>query len=313
MARTEQKVRDLVDGDGEMRDAVETVLAHVDDDEDGEVTWVDVKGELTSGQWGRLIERGILVEGDAGFRLADTEAVRNGLNGEASTTSTSTSTSKSKSKSTSDDDSSSWSKYDKGAAVVTVALFAGYSWKPLRDVIGGVMDVFLGPLATLMPFYAVVMILALATGLYSTLLQANLMDMDKMSEYQSKMKDIQERRKQAKEEGNDAELDRIQEEQMEAMGDQMGMFKEQFRPMVWIMFFTIPVFLWMYWGIGIGPNAESHVPLQNLILPLVGEVAWTDQILGPIQAWIVWYFLCSMGFTQIIRKGLNIDMSPTAS
>jgi uncharacterized membrane protein (DUF106 family) len=164
-----------------------------------------------------------------------------------------------------------------------------------------------------MPFYAVVMILALATGLYSTLLQANLMDMEKMSKYQERMKDIQNRRKQAKEEGNDDELDRIQEEQMEAMGDQMGMFKEQFRPMVWIMFFTIPVFLWMYWGIGIGPNAESHVPLQNLILPLMGEVAWTDQVLGPIQAWIVWYFLCSMGFTQIIRKGLNIDMSPTAS
>ncbi|WP_142859240.1 DUF106 domain-containing protein [Salinigranum halophilum] len=312
MARTEQKVRDLVGGDGEMRDAVETVLAHVDDSETGEVAWVDVKGDLTSGQWGRLIERGILVEGDAGFRLADTEAVRNGLNGETDSTSTSKSTTTSKSAS-SDDEGSSWSKYDKGAAVVTVALFAGYSWKPLRDIIGGAMDVALGPLATLMPFYAVVMVLALATGLYSTLLQANLMDMDKMSKYQEKMKDIQARRKQAKEDGDDDELDRIQEEQMEAMGDQMGMFKEQFRPMVWIMFFTIPVFLWMYWGIGIGPNAESHVPLQNLVLPLMGEVAWTDQVLGPIQAWIVWYFLCSMGFTQIIRKGLNIDMSPTAS
>jgi uncharacterized membrane protein (DUF106 family) len=32
-----------------------------------------------------------------------------------------------------------------------------------------------------------------------------------------------------------------------------------------------------------------------------------------MQAWIVWYFLCSMAFTQIIRKGLDIDMSPTAS
>jgi uncharacterized membrane protein (DUF106 family) len=315
MARTEQKVRDLVDGDGDMREAVETVLAHADDDDAGEVAWVDVKGELTSGQWGRLIERGVLVEGDAGFRLADPEEVRRGLNGEASTASTSSkSKAKSKSKSASGDGGgSSWSKYDKGAAVVTVALFAGYSWAPLRNVIGGVMDVFLGPLATLMPFYAVVMVLALATGLYSTLLQANLMDMEKMSEYQSKMKDIQERRKEAKEAGDDDALDRIQEEQMEAMGDQMGMFKEQFRPMVWIMFFTIPVFLWMYWGIGIGPNAESHVPLQNLVLPLMGEVAWTDQVLGPIQAWIVWYFLCSMGFTQIIRKGLNIDMSPTAS
>jgi uncharacterized membrane protein (DUF106 family) len=32
-----------------------------------------------------------------------------------------------------------------------------------------------------------------------------------------------------------------------------------------------------------------------------------------MQAWIVWYFLCSMGFTQIIRKSLNIDISPSAS
>jgi uncharacterized membrane protein (DUF106 family) len=312
MARTEQKVRDLVEDDGGMREAVETVLSYVDDDATGEVTWVDVKGDLTSGQWGRLIERGILVEGDAGFRLADPEEVRAGLNGSASSASSASTASASET----DDDGdggSSWSKYDKGAAVVTVALFAGYSWAPLRNVIGGVMDVFLGPLATLMPFYAVVMILALATGLYSTLLQANLMDMEKMSKYQERMKDIQERRKEAKANDDDDALDRIQEEQMEAMGDQMGMFKEQFRPMVWIMFFTIPVFLWMYWGIGIGPNAETHVNLGTLVFPLIGEVAWTDQVLGPIQAWIVWYFLCSMGFTQIIRKGLNIDMTPTTS
>jgi uncharacterized membrane protein (DUF106 family) len=100
---------------------------------------------------------------------------------------------------------------------------------------------------------------------------------------------------------------------MEAMGDQMGMFKEQFRPMVWIMFLTIPVFLWMYWGVGIGANATPIFDLEPLVLPFAGEKAWTDQVLGPIQVWIVWYFLCSMGFTQIIRKGLNINISPTGS
>ncbi|MFB6087285.1 MAG: DUF106 domain-containing protein, partial [Haloarculaceae archaeon] len=79
-------------------------------------------------------------------------------------------------------------------------------------------------------------------------------------------------------------------------------------PMVWIMFFTIPVFLWMYWKIGIG-NANTE--FGSLVLPFRGSVNWKQQILGPIQVWIVWYFLCSMGFTQIIRKGLNIDISPT--
>ena len=307
MARIEPKVRDLVSSDPEMRDAVETVLARADD---GEVKWVDVKGDITSGHWGRLIEKGVLVDGDEGFRLADPEATRAALESE------STSSSGASSSSSVDDDDlgdSSWSSYDKMAAVVTVGLFAAYGWKPLRDIIGNVMNVVLGPLTDLLPFYAVIMVIALATGLYSTLLQANLMDMDKMSMYQERMKDIQERRKEAQKNDDDEALDAIQQEQMEAMGDQMGMFKEQFRPMVWIMFLTIPAFLWMYWAIGVGGNAEAHVTMQNIVLPLVGEVSWTEGVLGPMQAWIVWYFLCSMGFTQIIRKSLNIDISPSAS
>ena len=305
MPQIESKVRTLADGDGDMRDAIETVLDQADD---GDVKWLDVKSDLSSGQWGRLIEKGILVEGDEGFRVADAEATRAGLEPESTPTATTGGDT-----SEIDDEGSSWSTYDKGAAVVTLGLFVGYSWKPLRDVIGSTMDVPLSPLQEVLPFYAVVMILALATGLYSTLLQANLMDMDKMSKYQERMQEIQERRKEAKESGDDEALDQIQEEQMDAMGDQLGMFKEQFRPMVWIMFFTIPVFLWMYWTIGVGANATAQVALDSLVLPLIGRVEWTESVLGPIQAWIIWYFVCSMGFTQIIRKSLNIDISPSTS
>jgi uncharacterized membrane protein (DUF106 family) len=307
MARTEQKVRDLVSSDPDMRGAVETVLERADE---GDVRWVDVKGDLTSGQWGRLIERGVLVDGDEGFELADVEATRAALsNGSTSSASTSVSSSSTDAEEV---EGTSWSTYDKGAAVVTVGLFLGYSYAPIRNVIGNAMHVVLGPLAELLPFYAVVMVLALATGLYSTLLQANLMDMDKMGAYQERMQELQERRKAAKEADDDEALDRIQEEQMDAMGDQLGMFKEQFRPMVWIMFLTIPVFLWMYWAIGIG-GSEVHIALENIVLPLVGERAWKDPVAGPMQAWIVWYFLSSMAFTQIIRKGLDIDMTPSAS
>ncbi|TVT94377.1 DUF106 domain-containing protein [Haloferax volcanii] len=305
MARIESRVRDLVGSDADMRAAVETVLDRADD---GEVEWADVRDELTSGQWGRLIEKGILVDGDEGFRLADVGETRAGLEDDTSGSGGSSSSSTDV-----DTGDSSWSKYDKGAAVVTVGLFLGYSVSEVRNVIGGVMDAALGPLAEMLPFYAVVMVLALATGLYSTLLQANLMDMEKMGKYQERMKDIQQRQKDAKERGDDAELEKIQEEQMEAMGDQMGMFKEQFRPMVWIMFLTIPVFLWMYWAIGVGGGSDPHIVTENIVLPLVGSVGWKQGVLGPMQAWIVWYFLCSMGFTQIIRKSLNIDMSPSAS
>jgi uncharacterized membrane protein (DUF106 family) len=300
MARTERKVRELVDGDPEMRAAVETVLDRADD---GTVRWVDVREDITSGQWGRLIEKGVLVDGAEGFELADATATRDALkDGTADESGGSDGNAD-------EEDDSSWSIYDKGAAGVTVLFFVAYSWRPLRNVIGGAMDLLLGPLEQALPFYVVVMVLALATGVYSTLLQAILMNTEKMGEVQEKMQDLQERRKAAKERDDQETLDRLEDEQMEMMGDQLGMFKEQFRPMVWIMFLTIPVFLWMYWKVGIGDPSAGQ--FGTFTIPFRGTVNWKEGAIGPIQAWIIWYFLCSMGFTQIVRKGLNIEISPS--
>jgi uncharacterized membrane protein (DUF106 family) len=309
MARTAQRVESLIEEDPDMRDALRTVLDRADG---GRVTWDEVSDSLTSGQWGRLIERGVLEKTDGeGCIVNDPEDVAAVVGGESATavanggasasamsTSTSTST---------DDDDSGWSVYDKAAALGAVGLFAGYSLPNVRNAIAGVLDIGLGPLEASLPFYAVILVLALFTGLYSTILQDNLMDTSKMGEYQERLQEIQEREKEAKERDDEEALERIQEEKMDAMSDNLGMFKEQFRPMVWIMLLTIPVFLWMYWMILEHPNE-----LGSIVLPLRGEVSWTQGLLGPIQAWIVWYFLCSMGFTQIIRKALNIQTTPSS-
>ena len=298
MARTASKVQDLVSEDAEMEAALEHVLETAGE---GSVAWGDVSEELTSGQWGRLIETGVLVDSDGeGFDVADPDGVRSTL---------------------SDDDlelpdapeeDSSWTKWDKMAAVVSIALFAGYTFQEVRAPLASVLDVAFGPLLTVvgLPFFAVVMVLALFTGLYSTLLQANLMDMEVMGAYQERMSEIQDRRKEAKERGDDEALEEIQEEQMEAMADNLGMFKEQFRPMVWIMVLTIPVFLWMYWAIGFRGSAGVYETTM-ITVPFAGEREWTFGLIGPIQLWIVWYFLCSMAFTQVIRKSLNIQTTPT--
>ncbi|MFW6321135.1 MAG: DUF106 domain-containing protein [Halohasta sp.] len=292
MSRIERKVRSMVKSDAEMKPAIRTVL---DSASDGEVRWVDVRDSITSGQWGRLIEKGILVDGDSGFRIEEPEAVREGL-----------------SEPSEDDEieGTTWTKWDKGAAAVTMLMFAGYAWAPARDLVGNTVDMVLGPITGILPFYVVIMIIAVATGLYSTLLRVALMDMDKMGAYREQMQEVKERREQAKEEGDEEALEAIQEEQMEMMGDQLGMFKEQFRPMVWIMFLTIPAFLWMYWAVGYrGGSAEYE--LSSLVIPLAGEVDWTTAVVGPIQVWILWYFLCSMAFQQLIQKGLNISMTPS--
>ncbi len=296
MARTAEKVEDLVREEPEFEDVLGDLL-----DREGELRWRDVKDDMTSGQWGRLLQKDILIESEDGFKFADREAVEEVL-GRADEI-------ESDADVDIDDEGTSWSKYDKAAAVGALAMFAGYSIGSVRQAVGTVLDVFLGPLDAALPFFAVIMVLAVITGLYSTILQNELMDMDRMSAYQDRMKDIQAKQKAAKERGDDEALERIREEQMEAMGDQMGMFKEQFRPMVWIMLITIPVFLWMYWKI----RPPSHIPAaeQVLVLPLTGEVQLAAGVVGPLQAWILWYILNSIGFSQIIRKSLNMQTTPS--
>ncbi len=296
MPRTAQKVDELADDGESMTDALSTVLSVAD--EKGTVTWSDVSDELTSGEWGRLIEKGLLVDaGGDGFVVEDPEGVRDALDEADPTADT-------------EDKDTSWSKWDKLAAVGVVGLFLGYSQPGIRGTIGGILDVALGPLNTMVPFYITVLILSMLTGLYSSVMMDYLMDQDLMADYQQQQKDLKERRKAAKERGDDEALDRIQDEQMEMMSENAGVFKQQFRPMVWIMLLTIPVFLWLYWmvfDVGVATSGAA------IVLPLIGELeTWTSGALGPVQAWLIWYFICSMGFNQIIRKALNVQTSPTS-
>ncbi|MEY7849740.1 DUF106 domain-containing protein [Natrarchaeobius sp. A-rgal3] len=315
MTRTAEKINSLVREDSSLADGLETIREQADEN-GGEVQWQDVKEDLTSGQWGRLIEKGVLVDGEEGFEIADREAYDEALDGDGETVVPDVDI---------DDEESKWSQWDKIAAVGSVLLMIGYWLESVRDTVGGAIDFLLAPLDAALPFYAVILSVALLTGLYSTLLQANLMNPEIIGKYQKRMKamqekqkDVRERKKEAEErDASDAEIerlenemDRVREEQMEAMADNIGMFKEQFRPMVWIMLFTIPLFLWMYWKILDGHVSEAEM---TMIMPIAGEVQLNQGLIGPMWAWIVWYFLCSMGFTQLLRKALNIDMTPAGT
>ncbi|WP_340101329.1 DUF106 domain-containing protein [Salinibaculum salinum] len=294
MPRTAQKVDDLAAEGESMIDALEEVLAVAE--EQGTVTWSDVSDDITSGEWGRLIEKGLLVDaGGDGFVIDDPEGIHEAL-GDADPAAD-------------DDGDGSWTKYDKAAAVGVLALFAGYSLQSVRSEIAGVIDLFMGPLAETLPFYVVVLILALMTGLFTTILQDNLMDDNVMGDYQEQNKRLKEKRERAKEQDDDELMEEVREEQMELMSENMGMFKAQFRPMVWIMLLTIPVFLWLYWMV---LDVGVSVTGPAMVLPIFGEIAnWRTSVLGPIQLWLIWYFLCSMGFNQILRKALNVQTSPT--
>ena len=291
MPRTGEKVKRLIEQDEEMEDAIKTVLKRVDDN-DGGVTWEDVEGDITSGRWGRLIEKDIIVPADGDeFELVDRDAVEDALGADLDI----------ELELPEVDADVSWSRYDKLAGLATVGLMVGYWLDPLQDRIGGVVDIFFGPLESVLPFYGVILAAAIFTGLYSSLLQANLMDMGVMGQYQERMQVMQDMQSRAEEEGDEQEQERLQEKQMEMMGEQLGMFKAQFRPMVWITLLTIPIFLWMWWQIN-----SKGVGEATMIVPISGEIRFDSAIIGPLQAWIAWYFVCSMGFTQLLRKSLNV-------
>jgi len=309
MARTAEKAATLVNESDEMREALETVR-DVADQNGGDVAWVDVKNDISSGQWGRLLEKDVLVESEDGFAFADEDAVEDVLDGNVDENGEPVDVDLGDVPEV-DDEGSSWTRRDKLAGLGALAMMTGYYFQSIRSVVGGIIDVVLGPLDAALPFYAVILAISLVTGLYSSLLQANMVDQEKVSAYQEKFQAIQEREKEAKERGDDAAVERIQEERMEAMGDQMNMMKENFRPMAWITLLTIPAFLWMYWMIGTRGGVGHLQGLETwAVMPFTGRVEWQGGGIGPLPAWIAFYFLCSMGFTQLMRKALDLD-SPT--
>ncbi|WP_336326293.1 DUF106 domain-containing protein [Halovenus sp. HT40] len=293
MPRTAQKVDELAEEGEHMTDALQEVLSVAE--EQGTVTWSDVSDDITSGEWGRLIEKGMLTDADGeGFVVEDPDGIREALD-EADPTDGS-------------DQDMSWTTYDKLAAMSAVGLFAGYAFGSVRQMIGSTIDLIVGPLNELLPFYMVILVLAVMTGLASAIFQDNLGNTEVMGEYREKTEKLKERREKAKERGDDEALEKIQEEQMEMMSENLGVFKAQFRPMVWIMLFTIPVFLWLYWmtiDVGIAGGSPA------LVLPIAGEISsWRTQLVGPMEVWIIWYFVCSLGFGQIMRKALNVQTTP---
>lgn len=160
MARTAEKVASLVSEDPALADSLTIVLEETDGGT-GEVTWADIKEDLSSGQWGRLIEQGVLVDGADGFRLADPEGVKEGLGQRDEGSAVSSTTSPPDG----EPPEVNWTTYDKAAGVASLGLFAGYSIPVVRDAIGNALNLFLGPLDTLLPFYVVIMTLAVLTGL----------------------------------------------------------------------------------------------------------------------------------------------------
>jgi len=199
--------------------------------------------------------------------------------------------------------------------IVMLIAMGAYSIPPVRDTIGYAANFIFGPMATAIGVTAdpqlwviLILILASITGCYSSLLQKYTIDYEKMQAGQAKMKEFQKIYREAQLAGDEKKLKKLNDKRARMMEEQMQMSQEQFKPMGWILIVTVPIFIWMLWTISNlqeAFDAGTISALPTITFPYLGEVG-LNQIALFLPAWILWYMICSICLSQVIRKALNI-------
>jgi uncharacterized membrane protein (DUF106 family) len=171
-----------------------------------------------------------------------------------------------------------------------------------RQAVGEAVSVIMNPVLALVGqenFHLILLVMASITAIYASLIQKYTMDWDLMRNTQERMKVFQKEFREAQLSQNTYMLKKLEEQRQEMMEDQMKMSKQQFKPMAYISIISVPLFMWAYFYIS-GHGAAT------MVFPFWGEQLLTSKAIWYFQHWLYWYFICSLGVSQIVRKALNI-------
>ncbi|WAC05508.1 MAG: EMC3/TMCO1 family protein [Methanoregula sp.] len=194
-----------------------------------------------------------------------------------------------------------WEKYGLYIALGFMMLMMfSYSIPGLRDYVGQSIDVVFAPLVTQfkIPFFILIVILSAITGLYSSIIQKYTIDYEKMATSQERMKEFQTEYREAQLSQDEKRIKKLEAKKDRVMKEQLELSQQQFKPMAYILVLTVPIFFWLLYRLG-----QIH---STIIMPYAGLHNLTDPALWIIPAWILWYMICSLTVSQVIRKTLNI-------
>ncbi|GAB6284625.1 MAG: DUF106 domain-containing protein [Methanoregula sp.] len=194
-----------------------------------------------------------------------------------------------------------WDKYGLYVALAFMMLMMlSYSIAWLRVGVGQGIDVVFDPLVDSfkIPFFILIVILSALTGLYSSLIQKYTIDYDRMTDVQERMKDFQKEYREAQLSQDEKKIKKLDAKRDKVMKEQLELSQQQFKPMAFILVLTVPIFFWLLFRL----NQIN----TTITLPYLGVQNPTAPVLWVIPAWMVWYFICSVALSQVIRKALNI-------
>ena len=192
------------------------------------------------------------------------------------------------------------------ALIFTMLVMLSYSVEWIRVTVGQGMDVVLGPLIDTLgvPFFVMILILSSITGLYSSLVQKYTIDYEKMQETQAKMRVFQKEFREAQLSGDEKRVKKLQGKQERMMQDQLDISRQQFTPMAIILVLSVPIFFWLL--LRLPPIGTPTTIASGIVLPFIGAVGLSSFAFWIVPAWILWYMICSLTISQVIRKSLNI-------
>jgi uncharacterized membrane protein (DUF106 family) len=193
-----------------------------------------------------------------------------------------------------------WDKYGLYIALLLMMLMMfSYSIAWLRVGVGQSIDLVLAPLVEnfKIPFFILIVILSAFTGLYSSLIQKYTIDYDRMTEVQERMKEFQKEYREAQLSQDEKKIKKLDAKRDKVMKEQLELSQQQFKPMAFILVLTVPIFFWLLFRLN---------QANTITLPYYGTQSLTAPVLWVIPAWMVWYFICSIALSQVIRKSLNI-------
>ena len=194
-----------------------------------------------------------------------------------------------------------WDKYGIFIALGFMMLMMfSYSVEWLRVGVGQGMDDAFSPLLEgfNIPFYILIVILSAFTGLYSSVIQKYTIDYEKMTETQERMKEFQTEYREAQLSQDEKKIKKMDAKKDRVMKEQLEMSQNQFKPMAYILVLTVPIFFWLLFRL--------NQIKATITLPYVGTIGLQDAAVWIIPAWMIWYMICSITLSQVIRKSLNI-------
>ncbi len=186
-----------------------------------------------------------------------------------------------------------------GFSLMIGIMFLGQDF---RNSVGKVVGILMNPVLALVGqenFHLILLVMALITAIYASFIQKYTIDWDLMRNTQERMKVFQKEFREAQLSQNTYMLKKLEDQRKEMMEDQMKMSKQQFKPMAYISIISIPLFMWAYYYISGHGNA-------TMIFPFWGKQLLTSPAIFNFPHWMYWYFIASLGVSQLIRKALNI-------